>query len=142
MHRRSTLGTIWEAETHGGKMRYEEFISSMAERSGLFDGDAVALTRATLTTLAERISGDEACDLAAQLPSPLQGALLPTEEEAEEFGFDEFVSRVVERSGRDTEAAEAAVDAVMATIRDAVTPGEFDDVLCQLPKEFQRLGAR
>ena len=123
-------------------MRYEEFISSVAERTGLFVGDAVALTHATLTTLAERIRGAEARDLAAQLPSPLQDALLPVEEEAEAFSFDEFINRVAERSGRDTEAAEAAVDAVMATIRDAVTPGEFDDVLNQLPKEFQRLGAR
>lgn len=123
-------------------MRYEEFISSVAERSGLFEGDAVALTRATLATLAERISGGEARDLATQLPSPLQDALLPTEEEAEAFSFDEFVNRVAERSGRDREAAEAAVDAVMVTLRDAVTPGEFDDVLSQLPTEFQGLGAR
>ncbi|WP_206601648.1 DUF2267 domain-containing protein [Mycobacterium paraense] len=130
------------SRTHGGKMRYEEFISSVAERSGLFEGDAVAVTRATLTTLAERISGGEARDLAAQLPSPLQDALLPTDEEAEAFSFDEFVNRVAERSGRDTEAAEAAVNAVMATIRDAVTEGEFDNLLSQLPTEFQRLGAQ
>ncbi|WP_221043148.1 DUF2267 domain-containing protein [Mycobacterium senriense] len=142
MHRRSRLGTIWETETNGGKMRYEEFISSVAERSGLFAGDAVAVTRATLTTLAERISGGEARDLAAELPSPLQDALLPTEEEAEAFSFDEFIDRVAERSGRDAETAETAVDAVMATIHDAVTQAEFDDVLSQLPTEFQRLGAR
>ena len=55
-------------------MRYEEFISSVAQRTGLFEGDAVALTRATLTTLAERISGDEACDLVGRLPFPLQDA--------------------------------------------------------------------
>ena len=123
-------------------MRYEEFISLVAERSGVFEGDAVALTRATLGTLAERISGGEARDLAAQLPGPLQDALLPAKEEAEAFSFDEFVNRVAERSGRDREVAEAGVDAVMATLRDAVTPGEFDDVLSQLPRDFQRLGAR
>lgn len=60
-------------------MRYEEFISSVAQRTGLFEGDAVALTRATLTTLAERISGDEARDLAARLPFPLQDAFAPGE---------------------------------------------------------------
>jgi uncharacterized protein (DUF2267 family) len=122
-------------------MRYEEFIASVAERSGLSEGDAVALTRATLTTLGERISGGEACDLAAQLPAPLPDALVPTKEEAEAFSFDEFVNRVAERSRRDTDVAEAAVDAVMETLRDAVTPGEFDDVLSQLPRDFQRLGA-
>ncbi len=123
-------------------MRYEEFISSVAQRTGLFEGDAVALTRATLTTLAERISGDEARDLAARLPFPLQDALLPAKEEAEAFSFDEFVNRVAERSRRDSAVSEQAVSAVVATLRDAVTPGQFDDVLSQLPKDFQRLGAR
>jgi uncharacterized protein (DUF2267 family) len=47
---------------------------------------------------------------------------------------------VAERSGHVT--SESDVIAVMATLRDAVTPGEFDDVLSQLPNEFQRLGAR
>jgi uncharacterized protein (DUF2267 family) len=37
--------------------------------------------------------------------------------------------------------AELAVDAVLVTLRDAVTPGEFDDVLSQLPQDFKRLGA-
>jgi uncharacterized protein (DUF2267 family) len=121
-------------------MQYDEFIALVSERTGLFEGEAVALTRATLATLAERISGGEARDLAAQLPGPLQDALLPTKEEAEAFSFDEFVRRVAERSGHVT--SESDVIAVMATLRDAVTPGEFDDVLSQLPNEFQRLGAR
>jgi uncharacterized protein (DUF2267 family) len=123
-------------------MQYDEFIALVSERTGLFEGEAVALTRATLATLAERISGGEARDLAAQLPGPLQDALLPTKEEAEAFSFDEFVRRVAERSGDDANPSESDVFAVMATLRDAVTPGEFDDVLSQLPSEFHRLGAR
>lgn len=123
-------------------MRYEEFISSVAERGGLFKGEAVALTRATLTTLAERISGGEARHLAAQLPAPLGDAMLPAEEEAEAFSFDEFVDRVAQRSRTNTDTAEIAVAAVMETIRDAVTAGEFDEVLSQLPFDFQRLRVR
>lgn len=68
--------------------------------------------------------------------------MLPAKEEAEAFSFDEFVNRVAERSRRDTAVSEQAVSAVVATLRDAVTPGQFDDVLSQLPKDFQRLGAR
>ena len=123
-------------------MQYDEFIALVSERTGLFEGEAVALTRATLATLAERISGGEARDLAAQLPGPLQNTLLPTKEEAEAFSFDEFVRRVAERSGHDSSLSESEVMAVMATLRDAVTPGEFDDVLSQLPSEFHRLSAR
>jgi len=123
-------------------MKYDEIIARVAERTGLFEGDAVALTRATLAVLAERLSGGEARDLAAQLPGPLQDALLPTKEQAEVFGFDEFVNRVAERCRRDPTAAKSAVEAVLATLREAVTPGEFDDVMSQLPKGFHRLDAR
>jgi uncharacterized protein (DUF2267 family) len=123
-------------------MKYEEIIALVSERTGLYGGEAVALTRATLTTLAERISGGEARDLAAQLPGPLQDSLLPTEEEAEGFSFDEFVDRVSERSGLDPAVAETGVVAVMTTLRDAVTPSEFDNVLSQLPRDFQRLSAQ
>jgi uncharacterized protein (DUF2267 family) len=123
-------------------MKYDEIIAQVAERTGLFEGDAVALTRATLATLSERISGGEARDLAAHLPGPLQDALLPTREQAEAFGFQEFVNRVAERCRREPTAVKGAVNAVLATLREAVKPGEFDDVLGQLPRDFHRLGAR
>jgi uncharacterized protein (DUF2267 family) len=130
-------------ETRGETVKYDEIIAQVAERTGLFEGEAAALTRATLATLAERIGGAEARDLATRLPGPLQDALLPTKEQAETFGFDEFVNRVAERSPRrDPIASRSAVDAVLATLREAATPGEFDDILSQLPRDFHRLDAR
>jgi uncharacterized protein (DUF2267 family) len=123
-------------------MQYDQLIALVAERAGLFKGDAIDLTRATLATLADRIGGGGARDLAAQLPGPLQDALLPTTEEAEAFSFEEFINRVAERTRRKSIVSESAVAAVMATLRDAVTPGKFDDILSQLPKDFQRLDER
>jgi len=123
-------------------MQYDQLIALVAERAGLFKGDAIDLTRATLATLADRIDGGAVRDLAAQLPGPLQDALLPTTEEAEAFSFEEFINRVAERTRRKSIVSESAVAAVMATLRDAVTPGEFDDILSQLPNDFQRLGDR
>jgi uncharacterized protein (DUF2267 family) len=122
-------------------MKYDEFIARVAENAGVSSAEAEKLTSATLETLAERISGGEARDLAAQLPLPLQDALLPASEEAEGFSFKEFVRRTAERAGMDAAVAEIGVDAVLVTLRDAVTPGEFDDVLSQLPQDFKRLGA-
>ena len=123
-------------------MQYDEIIARVAERTGLFKGEAVALTRATLATLTERISGGETRDLAAHLPGPPQDALLPTKEQAEVFSFDEFVNRVAERSGRDPIASKNAVEAVLATLREAVPPGEFDCLLSHLPRDFHWLDAR
>lgn len=120
-------------------MQYDEFIASVAEDGAVPEEDAVVLTRATLATLAERISGGEAEDLAAQLPAPLKTALSSTQEDAEGFSFEEFVARTAERAGTDVDVAEVGVIAVFATLREAVTPGEFDDVLSQLPADFHRL---
>jgi uncharacterized protein (DUF2267 family) len=121
-------------------VKYDEFIARVAENVGVSTAEAEQLTFATLATLAERISGREARDLAAQLPKRLQDPLLPAYEEAEGFSFTEFVRRTAVRAGTDAAVAEVAVDAVLATLRDAVTPGEFDDVLSQLPQDFKRLG--
>lgn len=55
-------------------MQYDEFAAPVAQRTGLLEGDAVALTRATLATLAERISGGGARDLPARLPGPISAA--------------------------------------------------------------------
>ncbi|MDT5098043.1 MAG: hypothetical protein QOC76_1780 [Mycobacterium sp.] len=121
-------------------MKYEEFIARVAEYADLSEEDAEKLTRATLATLAERITGGEAQDLAAQLPGPLKTALTGAQENAEAFSFEEFVERTAERAGTDVDVAEVAVVAVFATLRDAVTPGEFDDVLSQLPSDFPRAG--
>ena len=123
-------------------MQYDEIVARVAERTGRFKGQAAALTRATLATLAERVGGAETRELAAHLPGPPQDALLPTKEQADVFGFDEFVNRVAERSGRDPTASKSAVEAVLATLREAVPPGEFDRLLSHLPSDFHRLEAR
>jgi uncharacterized protein (DUF2267 family) len=120
-------------------MQYDEFISRVADNVGVSPREAEDLTRAVLGVLAERITGGEARDLAAQLPLPLQNPLLGASEEAEAFTFEEFVRRTAERAGVDRGVAELAVDVVMATLRDAVTPGEYDDVISQLPEDFKRL---
>ncbi len=117
-------------------MRYEQFMERVSTQAMVPEDDAAILTYATLETLAERITGGEAKDLAAQLPKALQEPLMPTIEPAERFGFDEFVRRVAIRGGVDVDLAADGVQAVFATLREAVTGGEFDDVMSQLPKEF------
>jgi uncharacterized protein (DUF2267 family) len=120
-------------------MQFEEFVDEVADRTGVSRDEAEALARATLRTLAERISGGEAEDLRAQLPKQLQAELIPPQEEAQGLGVEEFVQRVATRSGIDEADAGAGVIAVLSVIRDAVSPGEFDDVLSQLGRDFAEL---
>jgi uncharacterized protein (DUF2267 family) len=120
-------------------MKYDEFLRAVATRAGVPQDEAAVITEAVLETLAERISGGEARDLAAQLPGPLQRPLQDAAEPAEPFELDEFVGRVADRADLEPEEALEATRAVLATVREAVTGGEFEDVLSQLPREFTDL---
>jgi uncharacterized protein (DUF2267 family) len=120
-------------------MDFDDFLNLVANRADVGWDRAQALTDATLRTLAERISGGEAKDLAAQLPTELQPSLSGAEETAEVFPVDEFVRRVAERAGVEEDAALNGARVVMVTVREAVTSGEWDDVLAQLPKHYSDL---
>ena len=120
-------------------MDYATFTRTTAERAGVTEETAERIEHATLRTLADRITGGESQDLAAQLPARLQDDLRPPREDAEAFGVDEFVRRVAERGDVAPEEARTGAAAVLTTVREAVTPGEFDDVLSQLPQEYREL---
>jgi uncharacterized protein (DUF2267 family) len=120
-------------------MNYDTFIDTVAQRVSVPSEQAVDLTRATLETLADRITGGEALDLAAQLPKPLRGTLRKGGEAAARFGAQEFVRRVAERAAVDEATARNGVRTVFATLHDAITGGEFDDVMSQLPREYEEL---
>jgi uncharacterized protein (DUF2267 family) len=118
---------------------YGEFIGGVAERAGVSTDDAEALTHATLQTLADRISGGEAEDVAAGLPDVLQSLMLPPRaKQAERFGLDEFLRRVSDRAGVPAAQARDGARAVLTTVRETVE-GEFEDVMMQLPREFEEL---
>jgi uncharacterized protein (DUF2267 family) len=121
-------------------MKYDQFIESVGQRTGLPREAAEKLTHAALQVLAERLSGGEAEDLQAQLATELKGDLaVPKEKPAESFGAAEFTRRVAQRTEIDEPAAQIAAAAVLTTLGDAVTPGEFDDVLSQLGREYAAL---
>lgn len=87
-------------------MRYATLITLVEQLTGLDRARAERATQATLRTLAERISGGEARDIAAFLPEEMRRWLAPTPEPAESFGRFEFLRRVAEREGVKPEIAE------------------------------------
>jgi len=121
-------------------VKYDEFIRSVAQGAAISYEDAERVTEATLRTLAERITGGEAKDLASQLPLQLKPFLtIGVREEAEAFDVDVFVARVADRAGIDPDQALAQLGAVFATLREAVTTGELDDIAAQLPDGLRDL---
>ncbi|MEU8071039.1 MULTISPECIES: DUF2267 domain-containing protein [unclassified Micromonospora] len=122
-------------------MHYLTFVSRVARLTGTGEDRAATLTAATLQTFAERLTGGEVLDLAAQLPKPLRGLLspYPRDEAAERFGAAEFVARVARRAGCDENTARGAVRAVFVTLREAISGGEFQDVVVQFPRDYREL---
>lgn len=122
-------------------MKHDEFIGQVQHRARLSSrGDAEIAARATLETLAERLAGGEANDLASQLPRGLAEYLRTgLAGEGVHFSMEEFFHRVSEREGVDLPKAIYHARAVVAVLYEAVSPGEMADVRAQLPAEFSRL---
>jgi uncharacterized protein (DUF2267 family) len=131
-----TASGLAKEEEH---VQYDDFVSSVQVRSGRPRDESETLVHATLRVLAERLTAGEAYDLRAQLPGPHQGDLIPPEPEAQPYEPDEFAGRVARLARVPEREAREGMVAVLATTRDAVSPGEFDDVLAQLGGEFAGL---
>jgi uncharacterized protein (DUF2267 family) len=117
---------------------HERFITTVEQKAGLARADAERAARATLETLAERLSAGEARDLAAQLPPEL-APWLATHTGAEPFDVDEFMRRVAAREAADVGAAERHARAVFDALGRTVSRDEVADMAAELPKDFEPL---
>lgn len=122
-------------------MTHDQFIGEVQSRARLASrGEAERAVRATLSTLAERLAGGEADDLAAQLPAEIAEHLRGHEgEEFERMSLQDFYRKVSEREGREASQAAFHAKAVLSVLREAVSRGEFEDIEQQLPPEFDEL---
>ena len=117
-------------------MQYDEFVGQVQHRARLASGgQAINAIEATLTTLAERLYGGEAEDLAAQLPRQIQ-PYLQVLEMGEDFDLKEFYERVSMREEVDLPIAIYHARAVVSVVCDSVSEGEIQDILAQLPEEY------
>ncbi len=122
-------------------MNYDEFIGKVQQRARLSSrADAERATRAVLETLAERLAGGEPKDLASQLPKELgRYLLIPGAGAGVRYGLQDFYELVSQREGVDVAKAAYHVRAVASVLREAVSPGEWEDVLAQLPTDYDRI---
>lgn len=98
--------------------------------------------RAALETLSERIIGDEASQLADQLPAEVGTYLRGREgQNGEAFSLEEFYQRISQREGVDGPTAALHAKAVFAALNAAVTAGEYEDIKANLPDSYKDLFA-
>ncbi|OEJ21366.1 hypothetical protein AR457_36665 [Streptomyces agglomeratus] len=119
-------------------MRYDEFLARVREL-GEYTGqdEAATVTSKVLRVLAQRITPEEAADLAAQLPEPLREPLIDDgQRQAERFGVEEFCHRIAESIGGHPRTAEWDASAVLTTLADAVSGGKLNQLMSQLPAGY------
>ena len=120
-------------------MHYDGFIGQVQQRARLATrGAAEKAVAATLRTLAERLAGGAAQNLAAQLPGDIGRHLTEGQSAGAAFTLDEFFDKVAEREGVETPEAVWHARCVLDVLEDA-TGGTLDKVRAQLPPEWDPL---
>jgi uncharacterized protein (DUF2267 family) len=122
-------------------MQYDHFVGQVQHRARLASGgEAVHAIRTTLETLAERLTAEEAQDLASQLPLEI-GVYLrrPPGVPVTRLSLNDFFHHVCDREGTALPEAVYHARVVIEVMREAVSPGEIEDVLAQLPEEYRPL---
>jgi uncharacterized protein (DUF2267 family) len=120
-------------------VKYDEFIKHVSERAEVSREEARSAALTALEVLGERIEVGEAADLASQMPDELAEPLRRSSGTGEPFTASAFVERVADREGIAPNDADKRVRAVFATLQEAVTGGELEHVLAQLPTDYLEL---
>lgn len=120
-------------------MRYDEFLAKVREHGEYADqAEAERAARAVLGLLGQRLVDGERKDLAAQLPGELQSAVL-TADPTEAFGVEEFLRRLAQQLSATEQTAQWDASAVLTTLAEAVSGGELNQILTQLPAGYAPL---
>lgn len=127
-------------------MQYSEFLTQVHKRTNLASRDeTLNLTRSTLETLGERIYRSARSNLAAQLPDELKNFLMArvvpetTQQQVDRFPLKEFYQRISARAELSLPEAENGAHVVMKVLKEAVTPGQWRELITELPSEYKEI---
>jgi uncharacterized protein (DUF2267 family) len=117
-------------------VNYDEITERVQERAGIADRfKAEGTTIEVLQELCDRLSGKEARDLLAQLPGELQRAVIVSPSPLP-IDHDAFIANIARELSISGEEARKRIRAVVSTLREAVSWGEFQDVLEELDPQY------
>ncbi|WNG58875.1 DUF2267 domain-containing protein [Archangium gephyra] len=125
---------------------YKAFLRNLMVIGSMNEEEAERAAVSVLCVLEQRLFGEEAAHLEAQLPGKLQDLLIRCERHvgkpASKFGRDGFIQMVSEDLDVDSFEAERKIRAVFTAVRDQVSEGEIEDVIGQLPHDLRDLWQR
>jgi uncharacterized protein (DUF2267 family) len=120
-------------------MTFDHFVGQVQHRAQLAStGEALRAIRCTFETLGERLSFDEAKDLAAQLPREL-ASYFAVSEHSVRMSLGDFFHRVSEREQVVLPKSVHHARVVTEVLQEAVSLGEIHHVRGQLPEEWNAL---
>jgi uncharacterized protein (DUF2267 family) len=120
-------------------VEYDDIVDQVQERTELESRvEAERSFLVVLQLLCDRLSGDESWDLLAQLPAKAKKSVLITAVPVR-VTREELVARAARQLAVPIEEARERLRAVFATLREAVTGGELDDVIRELGGEWADL---
>lgn len=118
----------------------------LLEGTGIDRERAAEISASVLCTLEQRIFGEEAQDLEAQLPVKVRELLVRCPRHKgpppKRFDADEFMRRVSEDLRCSREEAERYTRGVFSAVRALISEGEAMDVEGQLPRDLHPFWAR
>jgi uncharacterized protein (DUF2267 family) len=121
-------------------MQFDDFIRGVQERVRLDTREeSIAITRAVLETLGERLDRKVRNGIEAQLPNELKEFLLARKENADRYDLAEFYSRVAARAEMKYQDATERTWQVLSVLRQAISGGEMQDIMESLPSEYSEL---
>ncbi|RLP98015.1 DUF2267 domain-containing protein [Micromonospora sp. CV4] len=114
-------------------MEYEQMIATVRKRADLGENEAVRSIQAVLSVLGERLAGQEADHLAAQLPEGLD-ASVTRNPQGRRWDVGEFLKHVGDREQvANADQVRQHAQAVLRTVAEALDDDQRHDLLAQLP---------
>lgn len=110
-------------------MQTDQIVSLVSDRAGIDEDEARRTVDATVHALARSMDDEEARDAAAQLPSELATTMEAAAGQDQEWDGEAALAYVAEQLDVDGETAQARVGSVLDVLGEALTTGEFDDLM-------------
>jgi uncharacterized protein (DUF2267 family) len=115
-------------------MGFREMIKKVQLYSGFSDSESKDALEMMVESLAVHLTEGERKDFASQLPQELQGialSVMPTRENARQ----DIVEQFMEMEHIDEPRAKKQIHSAWKAIKDAISPGEIEDIRAQLPNK-------
>jgi uncharacterized protein (DUF2267 family) len=122
----------------------QEWLKELIDNGDLADTqESLAVLRAVLHHLRDRLTLEEVVDLGAQLPTLIRGIYYegwqPRKRPTRIRSKQEFVYEVADKNFPNAVPSEQAIRDVFALLAHHCDPGEISDVIGQLPGELKEL---